>query len=157
MTAEPTARVAAGGRGNVRASDADRERVIGVLNEAFAEGRLTREELDARAERTYGAKTHTDLAAVSADLPAGPVPALPPAGPGGPAAHPGTADRTNRLAVVVLVCGLIPGIPQLAAIILGVEALRQIRRTGERGAVLAGAGLVLATLGLVVAALLVLR
>ena len=156
MTAEPMGRVAAGGRGNVRASDADRERAIDVLNDAFAEGRLSREELDARAERTYGAETYADLAAVSADLPAGPPPAPPPTGPSGPAAHPGAADRTNRLAIAALVCGLIPGIPQLAAIVLGVEALRQIRRTGERGAVLAGAGLVLATLGLVVALLVLL-
>jgi len=57
MTAEPMGRVAAGGRGNVRASDADRERAIDVLNDAFAEGRLSREELDAPAERTYGAET----------------------------------------------------------------------------------------------------
>jgi len=46
------------------------------------------------------------------------------------------------------VCGVIPGLPQLAAIVLGIAALRQVRRTGERGTALAAAGLVIATLGL---------
>jgi len=156
MTTEPADRVASGGRGDVRASDADRERAIDILNEAFAEGRLSREELGARAERAYGAQTYADLAAVSSDLPTGPPPAPPQAGPGGPATHP-AVGRTNRLAIAALVCGLIPGVPQLAAIALGIEALRQMRRTGERGTALAATGLALGTLGLVVAAFLVLR
>ena len=53
-------------------------------------------------------------------------------------------------------CSVIPGLPQLAAIILGIEALRQTRRTGEPGAALATAGLAIASLGLILAALLVL-
>ena len=53
-------------------------------------------------------------------------------------------------------CSVIPGLPQLAAIILGIGALRQTRRTGERGTVLAAAGLTIATLGLLLAVLLVL-
>jgi hypothetical protein len=58
--------------------------------------------------------------------------------------------------VAALVCSVIPGLPQLAAIVLGIAALRQVRRTGERGTALAAAGLVIATLGLVLAMLLVL-
>src|SRR5262249_61659521 len=123
---------------------------------APAEDTLPRDHPDARPERPCAADPHPPPAPAPAALPPGPPPAPPPAGPSGPAAHPGAADRTNRLAIAALVCGLIPGIPQLAAIVLGVEALRQIRRTGERGAVLAGAGLVLATLGLVVALLVLL-
>ncbi len=61
-----------------------------------------------------------------------------------PAAH----RRTNSLAVAALVCSVIPGLPQLAAIILGIGALRQTRRTGERGTALATAGLAIASLGL---------
>ena len=53
-------------------------------------------------------------------------------------------------------CSVIPGLPQLAAIILGIGALRQTRRTGERGTALAAAGLTIATLGLLLAVLLVL-
>jgi Domain of unknown function (DUF1707) len=56
----------------VRASDADREHVIGVLREAFAEGRLTAEEHSARVGQAYAAWTYAELATVSTDLPPGP-------------------------------------------------------------------------------------
>lgn len=141
----------------VKASDADREHAIGMLREAFAEGRLTAEEHSARVGQAYSARTYAELAAVSADLPAGP-PANPPApgssSPAGvaPAAH----RRMNSLAVAALVCSVLPGLPQLAAIILGVGALRQTRRTGERGTALAAAGLAIATLALLLTVLLVL-
>jgi hypothetical protein len=58
--------------------------------------------------------------------------------------------------VAALVCSVIPGLPQLAALILGIEALRQTRRTGEQGTVLAIAGLAIASAGLTLAVLLVL-
>ena len=51
---------------SVRASDADRERAIGVLSEAFAEGCLTTEEHSARVEHVYGARTYAELAALIA-------------------------------------------------------------------------------------------
>ena len=44
---------------SMTASDADRERAIGVLSEAFPEGRLTTEEHSARVEHVYGAPAHT--------------------------------------------------------------------------------------------------
>ena len=141
----------------VRASDSDRERVIGVLREAFAEGRLTAEEHSARVGQAYAAQTYAELAAVSADLPAGASarrPAPWSSGPGSGLA-PATDRRTNSLAVAALVCSLIPGLPQLAAIVLGIGALRQVRRTRERGAALAAAGLAIATLGLLLTVLLV--
>jgi hypothetical protein len=59
------------GRGRPRASHADREHVIDVLKAAFVQGRLTKDELDMRAGRTFAARTHADLAALTADLPAG--------------------------------------------------------------------------------------
>jgi hypothetical protein len=142
----------------VRASDADRERVIGVLREAFAEGRLTAEEHSARVGQAYAARTYAELAAVSADLPAGASarrPAPSSSGPGSGFA-PATGCRTNSLAVAALVCSLIPGLSQIAAIVLGIRALRQVRRTHERGTALAAAGLAIATLGLLVTVLLVL-
>jgi hypothetical protein len=143
---------------HVKASDADREHVISVLREAFAEGRLTAEEHSARVGQAYSARTYAELAAVSADLPAGP-PASPPAPhSSSPAAGltPAAHRRTNPLAVAALVCSVIPGLPQLAAIILGIGALRQARRTGERGTALATAGVAIASLGLILAVLLVL-
>ena len=55
----------------LRASDADREQVIDTLKVAFAQGRLTKEELDLRAGQAFASRTYADLAAVTADLPAG--------------------------------------------------------------------------------------
>jgi Domain of unknown function (DUF1707) len=59
-------------RGRLRACHADREQVIGTLQAAFAQGRLTRDELDARAGQALGARTYADLAALTADIPADP-------------------------------------------------------------------------------------
>lgn len=61
----------------VLASDLDRERTASVLNEAFAQGRLTGEEHAERTTRTFLARTHGDLDAVLAGLevPEAPAPA----------------------------------------------------------------------------------
>lgn len=56
------------------AASADRERTVGVLRAGFAEGRLTQDELDDRVGRAYAARTYADLWALTADLPAGPLP-----------------------------------------------------------------------------------
>ena len=152
MTLGPGPDDAAGGYGNVRASAADRERAIDVLKAAYAEGRLTREEHEARAERAYRSRTYADLAALTADLPAGPLGTLSAQAVAAPTAYLPAAEpgRTNPLAIASLACGLIPLLPAtLAAIILGVKARRQIRRTGERGAALATTGLALGVLWIV--------
>jgi Domain of unknown function (DUF1707) len=56
--------------GDLRASHADRERVIGALKAAFVQGRLTEDELDARAGQAYSSRTYAELAEVTADIPA---------------------------------------------------------------------------------------
>jgi hypothetical protein len=53
----------------IRASDADRDRVSARLRDHFAEGRLTREELDERVSAALNAKTLGDLRGLMADLP----------------------------------------------------------------------------------------
>jgi Domain of unknown function (DUF1707) len=63
---------AAAGRGHLRASHADRERVVGSLKAAFVQGRLAKDEFDLRVGQTLAARTYAELAAVIADLPAGP-------------------------------------------------------------------------------------
>jgi Domain of unknown function (DUF1707) len=68
---------AAWGSGGLRASDAEREQVIGVLKAAFVQGQLSRIELDVRAGQTFAARTWADLAALTADLSAGLTPAQP--------------------------------------------------------------------------------
>jgi hypothetical protein len=54
----------------LRASHADRDRVVEALRVAAGDGRLTAEELDERLEAALSARTHGDLAALIADLPA---------------------------------------------------------------------------------------
>ena len=56
--------------GAMRASDHDRSRVQSVLNDAYAEGRLTHEEWDQRATTLASAATYADLDRLTADLPA---------------------------------------------------------------------------------------
>ena len=51
-----------------RASDADREQVIGMLKAAFVQGRLTRDEFDTRAGQALTARSHADLGPLTADL-----------------------------------------------------------------------------------------
>jgi hypothetical protein len=61
----------------LRASDADRERIAKILHDAMAEGRLTIDELDERLQRTYAAKTLGDLVPMTVDLPVAAMSALP--------------------------------------------------------------------------------
>jgi DNA-binding PadR family transcriptional regulator len=54
---------------HIRVSDRDRERATARLRDSFAEGRLTREELDERIARALSARTAGDLRRVTGDLP----------------------------------------------------------------------------------------
>ncbi len=74
---------AAAGRDRLRAGHADREQAIEALKDAFVHGRLTKDELDARAGQALLARTNADLAALTADIPPAPVAARP-AGPPAP-------------------------------------------------------------------------
>lgn len=56
-------------RGNLRASDSDRERVADILRQAAGDGRLTMEELDERLDAVYTAKTYAELEPITKDLP----------------------------------------------------------------------------------------
>jgi Domain of unknown function (DUF1707) len=53
----------------LRVGDAERDEVTAALHEHFAQGRLTRDELDERLTATLSAKTVGDLRAVTRDLP----------------------------------------------------------------------------------------
>lgn len=53
----------------VRASDAERDQAAEVVRAAFAEGRLTRAELDERLAAAYSAKSRADLLGLTGDLP----------------------------------------------------------------------------------------
>jgi uncharacterized protein DUF1707 len=64
-----------GGRPELRASHADRDRVVEELRVAAGDGRLTAEELDERLEAALTARTYRELAVLTADLPAAGMPA----------------------------------------------------------------------------------
>jgi Domain of unknown function (DUF1707) len=56
----------------LRVGDAERDEVTTALHEHFAQGRLTRDELDERLTATLSARTVGDLRAVTRDLPGPP-------------------------------------------------------------------------------------
>ena len=60
------------GDGRLRASHADREQVIEALKVAFVRERLAKDEFDLRVGQAFVARTHAELAAVTAGLPAEP-------------------------------------------------------------------------------------
>jgi hypothetical protein len=54
---------------DVRASDAERELTVERLQRAVGNGRLSIEEFDDRAARAYAARTRSELADLTRDLP----------------------------------------------------------------------------------------
>jgi hypothetical protein len=116
----------------MRASDADRDRVAALLREHHAAGRLTAEEFQERMDQAMEARTLGQLDALMTDLPAidlnrlpgesvargrpGPQTPMWPAGAGGPAARrpgPGAPAVVAVAGVIVaayLVFGLVAGI-----------------------------------------------
>jgi len=90
-------------KGNLRASDADRERVAEILREAAGDGRLTMEELDERLDAVYAAKTYAELEPITRDLPqagAAPVPATAPAPAGDLSRVGGTPSSNGAFAIL---------------------------------------------------------
>ena len=129
--------VPGGGRGQMRAADADRDRAVNYLTTAYTEGRLAKDEYDARLETALSARTYADLDQVVTDLPGARVGPVPRRGP----------TPTNGLAIASLACGVAQfafgPLPTIPAIVLGHMARHQIKRTGEQGAGMALAGLLL--------------
>jgi hypothetical protein len=56
----------------LRVSHAERDQVVEQLRDAAGDGRLTADELDERVEAALGARTGSDLAVLTADLPSRP-------------------------------------------------------------------------------------
>jgi len=130
------------GWAKIRAADADREHMAGILGNAYTEGRLTKDEYDARLDAAWSARTYADLNQLVTDLPVqAPVPVH--VGP----ATVAPAGKANGLAVASLVFGfaqfMVGPVATVPAIVFGHMARNQIKQTGEQGAGLALAGLVL--------------
>src|SRR5215471_14200092 len=115
VTTWPGDDIAAGkvGRGHIRASHADREQVIGVLKTAFVQGMLAKDEFDQRVGQAFASRTYAELAALTANLPAGLTPANPPQ----PAKAPGE-PRMPRAGVVAAVATMVYGAVWLMALLL---------------------------------------
>jgi hypothetical protein len=96
VTTGPGDEIAAGasGQGHMRASHADREQVIGTLKAAFVQGMLAKDELDLRVGQTLAARTYAELAALTADLPAGLTDSRPPE----------AQESVNKKAVAAVAC-----------------------------------------------------
>lgn len=64
-------------RPELRAGDADRDRVAELLRRHYADGRLTSDEFSQRTDAAYAARTYGELDALTTDLPALPAAATP--------------------------------------------------------------------------------
>jgi Domain of unknown function (DUF1707) len=117
MMIGPDGEIAAGtvGRGGMRTSRAEREQAIEVLKVAFVQDRLTKDEFDVRAGQALAARTYAELAALTADIPAGPTEAQPLRKPARTTARP---PMNRRILGPV---GMIP----TAATVLGILLLAQ--------------------------------
>ena len=113
------------GRGRLRASQADREHVVGTLKAAYVYGLVTKDEFDARVSQTFASRTYAELALITADIPAGLAAAPPPPRPGPAKANPParanvrSGDRaiigTAVLAALAFVAALFAGNPVIAS------------------------------------------
>ena len=83
------------------ASDDDRDATVGVLNEAFAEGRLTMDEHAERVRAAYAARTWQELAGITDDLP-GQAGSPAPVGTAGHAVAGVPLDRCLLCALLIL-------------------------------------------------------
>ncbi|HLN66542.1 MAG TPA: DUF1707 and DUF4190 domain-containing protein [Streptosporangiaceae bacterium] len=136
-----------GGRGKLRASDTDRDRVVELLSVAYSEGRLSKDEYDGRLENAFSARTYADLDQIVTDLPVVRAIEVAPAAPAAPVAPVAPVAKVNALAIASLACGVAQfafgPLATIPAIALGHVARHQIKRSGEQGAGLALAGLIL--------------
>jgi DUF1707 SHOCT-like domain len=108
---------AAAGRGQFRASHADREQVIGVLKAAFVHERLAKDEFELLVGQAFAARTRAELAVVTASVPAKPAagtasfPAEPaaatPPAPGRARTEPRALHPGPVIAVATAVCATV--------------------------------------------------
>ena len=84
----------------IRGSDQDRQSAVELISEAYAVGRLSREEFDERVTAAYSAKTHGELRDLTADLPR---PAAPTGLPSETLASRRAPGRASRRLVTVTI------------------------------------------------------
>jgi Domain of unknown function (DUF1707) len=116
----------AGGGGHLRATHVDRERVTDTLKAAFVQGMLTKDELDARVGQTFASRTYAELAAVTADIPAGLTTAKPPAPARAQDLHFGMtrSPRPVRDAVRYMCAGAVLNLAVLVTVVVTLGSVR---------------------------------
>ena len=128
-------------RGDLRVSDADRDRAVAELSEHFEAGRITTEELDERTGRALRARTGKELADLFADLPHHQDPPAGAVADPGPAKPPGLARKPGpRIVIAVLAIAALIGSHGLAALLLPALVVLLIIRRRARGGRVGGRG-----------------
>lgn len=110
---------AEGGRGRLRASHADRERVIGTLKAAYAYGLVTKDEFDARVSQTFAARTYADLAVITADIPSGLASAPPPLRPAPATASAPVPANVAAGDRAIMATAIVAGLALVASVFAG--------------------------------------
>jgi hypothetical protein len=126
----------------MRASHADRERVIDRLKAAYAYGLVTKDEFDERVGQTFMARTHGELIPATADIPAG-LPAAPTTLSPAPA-KAGTPARARQRPVdrAVAASAAMSALAFVAAVVVGSRSGVDAAQVGALLAVAAiGSGL----------------
>ncbi|TMR07169.1 DUF1707 domain-containing protein [Actinomadura soli] len=111
---------------DLRASDAERDRVAESLREHCAEGRITMDELQERLEAVFAAKTLGQLQEVTSDLPEEdlyqlPVPAAQPKSTASPAVRPSGDLEPRGMAAMWGAWAVVSGINLTIWLILMVQ------------------------------------
>lgn len=92
----PAATAVAAERSNLRAADADRQRVVAALQQHYVDGRLSQDEYDDRVRQALAARTFAELDALTTDLPSLHAPATPAASEPGTEQVGSTEDGSFR-------------------------------------------------------------
>jgi len=121
--------------GRVRASHADRDHVIAVLKAAFVQGRLTKDEFDARVGQTFASRTYAELAVITADIPgdlaAGLASAEPRRGPGRAPKQAYAWGAGVVIAAVLLMCAALIGNEGVTYLVVGVVCMAAFVAVGQ--------------------------
>jgi Domain of unknown function (DUF1707) len=113
---------AGSGRGRLRASRADRERVIDTLKAAYAYGLVSKDEFDTRVSQTFASRTYAELAVITADIPPGLAPAPPALTPAPARASAPVAANVTAADRAVMATAIVAGVAIVASVFAGVLA-----------------------------------
>jgi hypothetical protein len=123
--------------GDLRVSDADRDRALSELSEALRVGRITADEFDQRSGQALRARTGKELTALLADLPLD----------GSPATRTTVPEPANHAFAVRAVMGA----SALAAILLFAKAVADALSPGDQRAdTISPAGIAVLLVGLII-------